>query len=193
MKVILVRHGETIANCEERYAGWTDTMLTDKGKKQALSAKSKIDNEEIDLIVTSDLSRAIDTEHIMTADRKIDRIALKGFREMNFGDWENMTPVEIKTFYEEEVLMWWNDGVNFKTPNGESLLMMYQRVINEYKIMLNKYGDKNILLVTHSGVMRAILSEEICGNIDGYWKFRIENCAVVVIEYVDGFPVLQIR
>jgi len=191
MKVTLVRHGETIANTVKRYAGWTDTPLTEKGQRQASEVQNKIDIHEYHLFVTSDLSRAVDTLDMILGGVNKEVLRTDALREMCFGNWENLTLGEMKRSYPDEIKMWWDDYIEYKTPNGESLREMYVRVIDAYENILNNNKEKNILLVTHSGVMRAILSHIFCGDIDGYWKFKIENCAVIHLEYVDGFPVLQ--
>lgn len=193
MKVFLVRHGETYANCEKKFAGWTDTQLTPKGIQQGKSASEKIDMTKIDVIITSDLSRAVDTATYIKKDVNLEITKLQAFREMHFGDWEDLTAGEMRKNDGAAVDAWWADYVNYKTPNGESLKGMYERVTEGYEKILNNHRGKNILLVSHSGVMRAILSKELCDSVEGYWKFRIENCAVIEIEYVDDFPVIKFR
>jgi len=191
MKVILVRHGETYANCEKKFAGWTDTRLTQRGIEQGKAASQRIDMDQVDLVISSDLSRAVETAEYVMGDSNLVITRLADLREMHFGDWENLNIDDMKAKNKEGVALWWKDYIYYQTPNGESLKEMYDRVIKTYENLLNIHRGKNILLVTHSGVMRAILSKELCGSVEGYWKFKIENCAVIEIEYVDGFPVVQ--
>lgn len=193
MKVFLVRHGETYANCEKKFAGWTDTKLTPKGIEQGKKASEKVDMSHIDVVIASDLSRAVDTATYIKKNSELAITQIPSFREMYFGEWEDLTLDEMRVSDETSVAAWWADYLNYQTPNGESLQGMYDRVTEGYEKMLNNYKGKNILLVSHSGVMRAILSKELCNSPEGYWKFRIENCALIEIEYVDGFPVIKFR
>jgi len=193
MKAILVRHGETDANVEGRYAGWADVALTEKGVEQAHYAKERLKGQKIDLIVTSDLVRARHTAQIINEAYGCEIKVDEAFREMSFGVWELLTLEDIKAQSPEQLQLWWDDYLDYCTPEGESVRGLYNRVNGAFEEYKKAYEGKTVMFVSHSGVMRGILSKEISGNVDGYWKFKVENCGISIIEYVDGFPVLLIK
>lgn len=195
MKIYFVRHGESTANDEGIYSGHLDVELTEKGKQQALGCKDILSNIEFQHVVSSDLKRAKNTAEIICGDRNIDISENKELREMNFGIWEGLSNREIVEKYKDEYNTWINDYVNLKAPEGESLKEFYDRAVSAYEDIKAKYiinkehisgGDKkikDILIVSHSGVIRSLISHEMGNGIDGYWKYAVDNCSVSVMEY----------
>lgn len=210
MKLYLVRHGESEANEKGIYSGFLDTKLTKKGEKQAKACRKLLKHLKFDMVISSDLQRAHKTAAIVSGVELENIIIRKNLREMNFGRWEGLSHKEIldrdKEYYEK----WMEDYYNLHTPEGESLNSFYERVNSEFDYIkesflfsaledknaekssdetprsLKKDKDKverNILVVSHSGVIRALVSKEILGSMEGYWKFAIDNCSVTVIEY----------
>lgn len=189
-EVIFVRHGESEMNEKGVYCGWSDSPLTPKGIIQAQAVSKKLADERIDLIISSNLDRCLVTAEIINRfhDKRI--IQESELKEINFGKWEGLSYKDIcREFYEEEK-MWREDYIGFKIPEGESLLLMHKRVNNVFNKIIEDYHEKKILIVAHSGVIRSILSQRICGSIEGYWKFKIENCGIARIQFMDDFPVL---
>lgn len=188
MKVYLLRHGETEGNVKGTFAGNTDTPLTNLGRRQAKEAYHKVNCFDIDVVISSPLSRAVDTARLSykTPDELRD-----GLKEMSFGDFENMTYEEISDQYPEAVKIWKEKGLYYTFPNGESVKSFYDRVITCYKKLLESYDGKNLLIVAHSGVIRSILSHEISERFEHYWKYKIDNCGLSVIEYNHGYTILE--
>lgn len=190
IKIILVRHGETEDNDKGVYSGFNDTSLTQKGLRQAEIVSEKLREENIEYIVSSNLNRTMKTAEIINKNHNIDIILEKKLREMNFGSWEGLSYKEIKDAYPKELKNWENDWMNYSPPNGESSIQMYDRVIKAIDEMMDQYRNKNILIVSHAGCIRAILSHLIGCGIEDYWKFKIDNCGLSIIEIVDDFPIL---
>ncbi|SKC75766.1 alpha-ribazole phosphatase [Maledivibacter halophilus] len=191
LEIIFVRHGESKMNKESLYCGWTDSFLTDKGVKQAEAVRKKLAGEEIKLIISSDLNRCFITAEIINKDHRKRIEKESSLKELNFGIWEGLSYDEIINKFPVEAKYWAEDFTNFKIPRGESLMEMHERVNNTFEKIINKYKKGKILIVTHGGVIRSILSEQITGSIDGYWKFKIENCGITRLQITEGFPILS--
>ena len=118
---------------------------------------------------------------------KIDIIKNQKLREMNFGDWEGLSNKEIQNSNKEYYDKWIKDYYSIKTPNGESFNDFYSRVNDEFdeiiKNINKKNKDFNLLIVSHSGVIRSIVSNKINGSIEGYWKYYVDNCSVTTLEF----------
>lgn len=190
LEIIFVRHGESIMNRNQVFCGWTDSKLTDKGILQAEIVCEKLKKEDLNLIISSDLDRCYKTAQIINKKHGIEIIQEFRLRELNFGKWEGLSYNEICKKYSEESKCWERDYINYKLSEGESLVEMYDRVNRAYKDILKRYEKGKILIVSHSGVIRAILSHEICQSIEGYWKFKVDNCGITRLQYVEGFPIL---
>lgn len=190
LEIIFVRHGESETNKKGLYCGWTNSLLTEKGLKQAEIVSQKLADEEIDLIISSDLDRCLKTAEIINKFHSETIIKETDLKELNFGIWEGLSYDEICKAFPQNAKEWQEDFVGFKMPKGESLYEMHQRVNNAFNRIVNEYKEGRILIVSHSGVIRSILSQQIIGSIDGYWKFKIENCGITRLQLIDDFPVI---
>ena len=175
MNLYVVRHGQTIWNLENRVQGITDIPLTEQGIKDAEELKELVKSLNIDVVISSSLSRARETAKILV-DFKLPINTDDRIKERNWGMNEG---AKI-----DEVDRWdcWDVILNTKVQNIESLQDFMYRVssfIEEIKI---KYKDKNVLVVTHSAVIRVI--HYMLGNIpeDGNLS-RINIPNLRILEY----------
>jgi len=189
-QLILVRHGETQHNEKGCYCGWEDSPLTDKGLEDVQQIVRQLDGEKLDLIISSDLNRTIKTADIINEFYKTERLIEKNLREINFGLWEGLNYEEVASQYPLECENWHNDWIEYTIPQGESLRQMYERVINSIDLHLKLNPNKSILVVSHGGSIRAILSNLIGSGIEDYWKYKIIHGSITKIEILGGFPVL---
>ncbi len=186
----MVRHGQTVSNCQGVYCGWLDVPLTDEGICQAEETSQKMKEVPLDYIITSDLLRTQKTAEIINKYHSIEIENNGRFREMNFGLWEGMTYGAIKTQFPTELVAWEKEWLDYPVPKGESLRQMYERVTRGIDKVIGDHPQGKILLVSHGGCIRGILAHLIGRGIQDYWKYKIENCGITKIEIVDGFPVL---
>ena len=175
MNLYVVRHGQTIWNLENRVQGITDIPLTEQGIKDAEELKELVKSLNIDVVISSSLSRARETAKILV-DFKLPINTDDRIKER---DWGMNEGAKI-----DEVDRWdcWDVILNTKVQNIESLQDFMYRVssfIEEIKI---KYKDKNVLVVTHSAVIRVI--HYMLGNIpeDGNLS-RINIPNLRILEY----------
>ena len=175
MNLYVVRHGQTIWNLERRVQGITDIPLTEEGIKNAEELKELVSTLNIDVVISSPLSRARETAKILV-DSKLPINTDDRIKERDWGMNEGALI--------EEVDRWdcWDVILNTKVQNIESIQDFMYRVssfIEEIKI---KYKDKNVLVVTHSAVIRVI--HYMLGNIpeDGNLS-RINIPNLRIIEY----------
>lgn len=152
--VTLLRHGITRANQEKRYLGWTDVPLVPEEMKRLRAAQSF--GEQFDLCITSDLLRSRQTAELLCP--KLERIEIKDFREMHFGAWEMKTYQDLKSNLSYRA--WINAPESTAPPGGETFQEIQQRIDTGFQQLreeADKRHSKNILLVTHGGVIRYLL------------------------------------
>lgn len=188
MQVYLLRHGETVGNVNGQYAGVTDTPLTEKGKLQAVDAYLRFEQTKFDLVLSSPLSRALDTARVVS-DQKI--IEIDELMEMNFGKFEGLTYEEIEKKYPEDVKEWIKSSKDYTFPNGESLKGFYEKIVKTYLEILDTYKVDKLLIVAHSGVIKSILAHEISDSFDHYWRYSVDNCKMAIIEYTGKYHYLK--
>ncbi len=149
MQLFVVRHGETIRNIVGLVQGDTESMLSEKGKEQARALKEKLRGQTFDIVLSSPLSRAYQTAEIII-ENKIPIVIDERLNERDYGDFEGHTREEF------DYVNYWNFDYNLKENNGESVQHLCMRMDDFLKDMKEKYKDKKVLVVTHSGVARAI-------------------------------------
>ncbi len=192
MKLYLVRHGQTDMNKEKLYYGWTDCPINEQGKKQAKALQCFFENIKYDKIITSDLKRAVETAEIINNGRNVPFEKRKNFRELHFGDWEGGHYKALKQKYPDEFTKWAEDWKNFTIPKGESFQAFYKRVERELDDVIAQTPEENtILLVTHNGVMSAVLCVLLGMGFDGFWKFFLEQETYCLVSIKKGNVLLE--
>lgn len=162
-KLVLVRHGESTWNSEDRFAGATDVPLTDRGIAQACNVGELLKDELFDIAYTSMLQRAIDTLAHMMVSMPQPAMAIrrsKQLNERNFGSLEGLRKEDLIVAHGHEQVHRWRFAWDEPMPNamGERFVEMAERVIDFYEseIAPEVMGGKNILIVAHGQVLRAI-------------------------------------
>ncbi len=184
-KLILLRHGESYLNKEGVYFGFTDSLLTKDGERQILKKINTIPS--YDLIYSSPLMRALKSAQIINTNNLLIKTDER-LKELNFGIFENKSYEEIQELHKSECDKWKSENISYTFPQGESINDLSNRVISFIEEIKN--FNKNILIVTHYGVINSILCHYISNNIESFWKFKCSHSSITTIEFHDGFPIL---
>lgn len=190
MKFILVRHGETEANIGGIYSGWTDFPLTQKGDRdiQAI-AKALKRYKNIDIIYSSPLNRALTTAKAISASINKEIQIADNLKEMNFGIFDGKEREYIQKIYADQWRCWLEDYVNYRIPEGENLIDVYDRIKNFIDKLIEK--DKDSIIVTHGGIIQTMITYLLDLGLDKMWHFQCPPAGYVEIEYSDNFGFLR--
>jgi len=186
-ELVIIRHGESLWNLENRFTGWMDVQLSPKGKEEAKKAGEILKEYNFDIVFVSHLTRAIDTMHIMldamgekrtqtiyhmddqeimkrehssqesTNELKI--LQSKHLAERYYGNLQGLNKDECRKQYGEEQVHIWRRSYDVQPPGGESLKDTLHRVLPFY----NKYivpeleKGRKVLIVAHGNSLRAII------------------------------------
>jgi|BioPla2DNA2_1021312.scaffolds.fasta_scaffold21586_3 alpha-ribazole phosphatase len=190
LELILIRHGQTDSNIRRTYVGWTDVELNEEGIRQALELKEKLKNISVDKIYASPLKRAKKTAQIINGNFCLDICYDDNLKERNFGIWDDLTDDEIKNLYKNEYNMWLKDWKNYCIKGGESGLESYERVVKFSKNIIDSFDEGRILIVSHLGTIRYMISYLLGMDIESSWRFRLDNCEMAKIQIIDDYGVL---
>jgi enolase len=161
---IVLRHGESVWNKENKFTGWVDVGLSEKGEQEALLAGDKLKNYNFDNIIISDLKRTRKTALLLVKNRplpekeKIIFTVSEAVKERSYGDLAGIVKSELKEKYGEEQMRIWRRSYYERPPGGENLEDVKNRIgffYNEFILPLLKAG-KNVLLVSHGNALRAL-------------------------------------
>ena len=176
MKLYVIRHGLTKCNIEKRYNGKLDEDINETGILQAKKAQEIIKNIDIDLIICSPLLRTRHTWNIIN----INDVPLIIDNRIGERDCGIYTGKELGEFYYTD---YWNYYSKIKVEGLESIQDLFKRVRNFLDEIKEKYKDKNILLVTHGGVARAVYFYFNKLPKDGMLQeFGSSNCGITEYE-----------
>ena len=146
MKILITRHGQTNWNVQKKVMGRCDEPLNEKGLEQAEETRNELLDKSIDLIICSPLKRAKQTAEVINRNRNIPVIYDDRIIERDFGEFEG---VERKDF---DFHGYWNYYKNDKYERAENIQEFFKRVYDFLDDIINKYSDKNILIVAHGGI-----------------------------------------
>ena len=154
MKILLIRHGETTGDIEDRYGGFYDDHLTEVGKTQLQETAQKIRDTKIDIIFSSTLIRAKESAEIINSILHT-RIELRdGLRERNYGILGGLTKSEALEKYPEVVELH-TDPAN-TDQDGESQALFVERVLSAFESITQQNYD-TVAIVSHGGPIKVIL------------------------------------
>ena len=189
--IFLTRHGATAYNDESLLQGWIDIPLSDKGKREAGQLSEILKDEHFDIIFHSPLSRTRQTAEIINTHHQSQYGVIDSFIEMDLGDWEGQPLPEMIKKHPGIYYQWVSDP-DTVIPGGESFTRVFNRVKpGVEEVLASPYKD--ILIVAHAMVNRAILGHLMGIEPGCARRFRMENCAFskfLVIETPQGPRVL---
>ena len=185
--LLIVRHGESLGNRDERFLGHTDLGLSELGKKQAEALTAALCGRHIDAVYSSDLCRARMTVEGAATLRGLTVIPERGLREIFAGDWENRKFDELIARWPNERHLWKFDIGNACPPNGEPVAELYSRVYNTFLSIAEQNPGKTLLIGTHATPVRALtarlMGHGLAGMKDIPWA---KNASITTVEYEDG-------
>lgn len=163
-KLVLVRHGQSQWNLENRFTGWVDVDLTPQGEAEAHKAGLQLKGIQFDKAFTSDLKRAQQTLHIILKEIGLPNIPVvkdKALNERHYGDLQGLNKAETAKKYGEEQVHIWRRSYDVPPPNGESLKDTAARTLPYFNqvIVPEVKAGKNILVAAHGNSLRSIMME----------------------------------
>lgn len=200
--LIIMRHGQSQWNLENRFTGWEDVDLTSAGEEEARRAGVLLKGFPIDAVYSSTLKRAR-----RTVEMALDSAAAAGadladlrdgdgwkitrddaLRERHYGDLVGLNKAETAEKYGDEQVHLWRRGFEVRPPNGESLADVVERVRPYYDAEIGPMvaAGKNLLVSAHGNSLRAlllILGEYTEAEIPGV---ELPTGRPLVFEFVDG-------
>ncbi len=185
-RLILVRHGQSVWNAANRFTGWTDVDLSEKGVEEADEAGLQLADIRFDVVHTSDLIRAQRTAEIIMGRNRAsgDDVPTRydwRLNERHYGALQGLNKAETAEKHGAEQVHVWRRSYDVAPPEGESLEMTAQRTIPYFidEIVPDLEGGLNVLVSAHGNSLRSIVM-----HIDG-----ISPEEIVSLEIPTGEPI----
>ncbi len=182
MTIYIIRHGETDSNEKGQYYGRLDIPLNNNGIKQMEALKPSLSLIGFQAVYSSPSSRTLESLKLC-GNHLYDQVQIDHrLGELDFGVFEGKTYQEITKLYPEEAKIWAGDWKGFCPPKGESFIAFYNRVAKFFEDLLTK-NHENVLIMAHSGVIKAMYCYVLQNNLDLYWHFTCHNGKINIIKY----------
>ena len=160
--LIVVRHGQSVYNLENRFTGTIDIDLTPLGEQESRQAGEKLKDYKFDMAYTSMLLRAQKSLQIIlevVGQTAIPVVKNSALNERMYGRLQGLNKAEITKKYGAEQVELWRRSYAICPPEGESLATIFDRTVLYYKTEIEPKlrAGKNVLLVTHGNSLRAVM------------------------------------
>lgn len=187
--VVLVRHGETDWNRDERVQGWAPAPLNDRGRQQARTlGEHVVTSYDVDRIVASDLRRTTETvREIRRVLSDADVEFSREWRERDFGVLQGLSYEALFEGYPEfSVFSSGAHAVPARPEGGESWLDLGERVLAAWERLLSNAGDETVLVVTHGGPIHVVIGElRGLDAVSSITDVELGNCALTEVDVTD--------
>jgi 2,3-bisphosphoglycerate-dependent phosphoglycerate mutase len=195
-KLVLVRHGQSQWNLENRFTGWVDVPITPLGEQEAHRAGKELKGTKFDLAFVSDLKRANQTLQVMLGelgqtDLPVEKDA--ALNERHYGDLQGLDKAETAKKYGDAQVHIWRRSFDIKPPNGESLKDTADRTLPYFEkhILPAAKSGKNVLVSAHGNSLRAIIMDLEKLTPDQIMKVEIGTCRPISYDIGPNGEILK--
>lgn len=171
----LLRHGEPVGGRKYRGAG-IDDPLSEKGWEQMRAAVG--DHRPWDAIVTSPLSRCRAFAAELAARLGLPLAIEPRIRELGFGEWEGCTAEELLAHDPQRLQRFWQDPLSHTPPGAEPLTAFRARVLAAWEEWLGGHAGSHLLVITHAGVIRLLVSHVLDMPLDRLFRIQVPNAGL---------------
>lgn len=184
--LVLIRHGQSLWNLENRFTGWVDVPLTAQGEEEARAAGRKIAHISLDVAYTSALTRAQRTlQLILEESGKVGLPVIRdvALNERHYGDLQGLNKADTAARYGDEQVHIWRRSYDIPPPNGEALKNTAERTLPFFDrcILGDIRQGKDVLVVAHGNSNRSIVMK--LDNLSGEEVMGVELGTGIPLVY----------
>ena len=211
IKLVLVRHGKSIWNKENKFTGWTDVDLAPEGIEEAKEAGKLLKEKgfSFDLAYTSNLKRAINTLDLILNEMNLNIEVRRNYKlnERHYGALQGLDKDETRKKYGDEQVHIWRRSYDVRPPLltkddpryvegeplGESLKDTSERVIDYFveEIKPELVNNKKIIIAAHGNSIRALIKYLDNLSDEDIMKIEIKTGSPIVYEFDDDLNVIR--
>jgi broad specificity phosphatase PhoE len=182
-RIVLVRHGQTVWNREQRFRGQSDVELDEFGLRQAEATGQYVATRwPVVAVYASPLRRTMQTAEAVASAQRLAARPLEGLIDISFGEWQGCTVDEVERGYPDLLRAWWEAPHTVRFPGGESLDVVRDRVVATLDAVVARHTGEAVALVSHTVVNRVLLCAVLGWGNDRFWRLQQETCAVNVFD-----------
>jgi len=189
-RILLVRHGQTEWNREERFRGQVDVPLNQVGYAQAQAVARRLADWPIVAVYSSPLSRALETARPTAEAHGLIVQPEPGLLDINYGAWSGLSVEEARERDPDLLALWSADPGRVRFPAGESMAEVQTRALATVNRLAEQYPGQTVLAVGHVVVNRVLLLGLLGAPLSSFWAVGQDNGAINVLEWRHGRPMI---
>jgi broad specificity phosphatase PhoE len=183
LKLYITRHGETVWNAEKRLQGWKDSQLTENGIHNAKALGSSLKGTSFVSVYASPSDRTVQTAKYIMDNQNVPLKLDDRLKEINMGDWEGLTQAEVSEYDADLFHAFWNTPHLYVPVKGEGFFDVQKRAMEAISMIRSQHESGNILVVTHTVVIKCLLAYFKRLPIEKLWEPPyIHDTSLTVIE-----------
>jgi 2,3-bisphosphoglycerate-dependent phosphoglycerate mutase len=173
--LIAIRHGETEWNREGRFQGHLNSALNREGMTQAEALGERLTAERFDLLLSSDLGRALQTAQAIALRTGHEIVVEPRLRERRMGIFQGLTPIEVQARYPDEYARFRSHDPDYVIPHGESARQLFERSVACFTALAERYAGLTFAAVTHGGMLAMLYRHARGMALDAPRDFTLHN------------------
>ena len=188
---IAIRHGETEWNSEGRFQGHLNSVLNREGMAQAQALGTRLATERFDLLLSSDLGRALQTASAIAMRSGHEIVVEPRLRERRMGIFQGLTPDEVQARYPQEYARHKSHDPDYVIPGGESMRQLFERIVACFTDLAARYAGLTLATVTHGGVLAMLYRHARAMPLEAPRDFPLHNAGLNRLRHRLGAWELQ--
>jgi probable phosphoglycerate mutase len=176
--LLAIRHGETEWNSEGRFQGHLNSALNKQGLAQAEALGARLAAERFDLLLCSDLGRALQTASAIAMRTGHEIVVEPRLRERRMGIFQGLTAAEVQARYPGEYARFSTRDPDYIIPEGESMRQLFERSVACFAELATRHAGLTLAAVTHGGVLAMLYRHATAMPLDTPRNFPLHNTGV---------------
>jgi len=185
-QLIAIRHGETEWNNQGRFQGHMNSALNEQGLAQARALAMRLSAERIDLLISSDLGRALQTASVVAMRTGHEIVVEPRLRERRMGIFQGLTAAEVEARYPEEYARFKSRDPDYVIPGGESMRELFARSVACFSELAERYAGSTLAAVTHGGMLAMLYRHVTAMPLDAPRNFALPNTGINRLRHRGG-------
>lgn len=177
-RILLTRHGQTVANREGRFCGQSETPLTEFGLTQCDALARRLAATNIDAVYSSDFSRATESAARLIDGRTLQLRLDPSLREIYYGEWEMQREREMAKRDPECFALMRAEDPAWRPPGGENIAEVRARTFAAVQSIAKLHPHQTVLIVSHGDALLCLVAEVLAIPLEKTYRLEIANCSL---------------
>ncbi len=189
--ILLIRHGQTVWNKDALFRGRADIPLDETGLRQAQALATALQHEDIARVISSPLSRALQTATAIADAHSLTVATDEAFIDLDFGDWQGLQAAEVQKRYPEPYALWRSRPRDIHFPRGECLDEVADRSFTALTRLVASHAGETVALVAHRVINKVLICRILGLDTNHFWQIKQDTVCLNRLSFNGALWVLD--